>query len=146
MNGRRDDGGESLIELLISLVIISIAVFTVFEGIRLSIQASDIHRKETTASVYVRDYAEAIENTVAADNYATGTGSYPGVFVPTDHTYTASITSAQCGPGTSWTACSAATDVGLQRLTLRVSSADGRASEQLVIVVRKPCGPGSSCT
>ena len=39
---------------------------------------------------------------------------------------------------TGWqTGCSA--DTGLQRLTIQVASDDGRAAEQLTVVVRKPC-------
>jgi type II secretory pathway pseudopilin PulG len=141
----RDARGETLIELVISIVILGITVTAIFSGISLSIETSDIHRKETNASIYLRDYAETIENAVAGGGYATGTGSY-AAYVPSDSHYTASIASVQCGPGTSWTSCSAGTDVGLQRLTLRVASTDGRAKEQLTIIVRKPCGPGSTCS
>jgi hypothetical protein len=116
-----------------------------------SIQASDVHRQATTASVYLRDYAEDIETYVGAtqSNYQTGNPSFysPAVVaLSLPSGYTASIVSGQCGDGTSWTACSSATDVGLQRLTLQVRSPDLRATEQLVIVVRKPCGVGSSCS
>lgn len=151
MDASSDERGESLIELLISLVIIGIVVFTIFEGVRVSIQASDVHRQATTASVYLRDYAEDIENYVGATqtNYQTAnpTSYSPaivGLSLPAG--YTASIASGLCGDGTSWSPCSLATDVGLQQLKLQVRSPDSRATEQLVIIVRKPCGVGSSCS
>jgi type II secretory pathway pseudopilin PulG len=145
-SGHRE-AGESLIELVISIVILSTAAVAVFAGVTVSIMTADRHRKEVSASVYVRDYAESIESTVAAGGYASGTGVYPA-YTP-GAGYTATSVLAQCGPGTGatpWTACSAATEVGLPRLTLKVSSTDGRASEQLVVIVRKPCGVGSACT
>ena len=46
--------------------------------------------------------------------------------------------------GSAWSA-SCGSDTGLQQLTLAVSSADTRAVERLVLVLRKPCGTGSTC-
>ena len=50
------------------------------------------------------------------------------------------------GPtGTAAPGC--ATDPGVQRVTLHVSSGDNRASEQLTIVLRRPCDVSMSvCT
>jgi len=40
--------------------------------------------------------------------------------------------------GGAWqTGCT--TDTGLQQLTIQVASDDGRATERLVVVLRKPC-------
>jgi Tfp pilus assembly protein PilX len=144
LRGVDPERGDSLIEIVMALTILGLTVVAVFSGITLSIRTSDAHRKQTTASVYVRDYAETIEKTVAAGGYADGTGFYP-TYVPTDSRYTASALPAQCGPGTSWTSCSAGTDIGLQKLTLQVSDSSGRALEQLVIIVRKPCATSPSC-
>ncbi|HYS36329.1 MAG TPA: hypothetical protein VEO01_11925, partial [Pseudonocardiaceae bacterium] len=42
--------------------------------------------------------------------------------------------------GSGWqTTCPATGDTGLQQLTVQVASNDGRASERLVLVLRKPC-------
>ena len=145
---RRDDRGESLIELLIALSIMGTAVVALAAGLVTSVTVSDIHRKQATAQQYVRGYAEAIENTVAGGGYVgcATTASYAspnGFSVPTG--YTKSVAAVKYWTGSAWST-SCGTDSGLQQVTTVVSSVDGRASERLVVVVRKPCGPGSSCT
>jgi type II secretory pathway pseudopilin PulG len=147
-----DDKGETLLELLIAVVILSIAVVAIVGGIGVSVMMSDIHRKQTTAGAYAKDYAEAIESTVAGGGYVscvTGT-SYP---VPTslasDPVYTGYsaalvVTSVRYWNGTGWQPT--CVDKGVEMLTVRASSSDQRATEQVVVVLRKPCGPGSSCT
>jgi Tfp pilus assembly protein PilV len=137
--------GESLLELLIAVVIVGITVIAVIGGLATSIAMSDIHRKQSTAGAYVRSYAEAIQNAVAVPGtYSASctTPTYASGFSVGDSRYGAPrITKVSFWNGSSFptTACDAATDVGVQQLTLEVASLDGRASEQLVIVVRKPC-------
>jgi type II secretory pathway pseudopilin PulG len=153
---RRVEGeqGETLLELIIAVAIMGIAVVAIVGGLGTSILMSDIHRKQASAGAYVRDYAEAIDNAVAAGGYvACNAASYAGTAIPGfDATkYQKSIVagSARYWNGTGWQAACPAIDTGLQQLTLQVKSIDSigsRATETLVIVVRKPCGPGSSCT
>jgi type II secretory pathway pseudopilin PulG len=134
-----NDQGETLIELIIAIAIMGVAVVSIVSGIVTSILMSDVHRKESSAGAYVHDYAEKVENTVAAGGYvlAASTGSYP--YTPADTRYTASITAVQCWTGSAWTGCTAGTDIGVQQLTLQVkTNTDTRASESLVVVVRKP--------
>lgn len=145
MTGPADDRGETLLEVLIAVVIIGVAIVAIIGGLVTSVLMSDIHRKQATAGATVRDYAETIEKYVAgsyvacqsAANYTSAVGftSPPG--------YTRSVTSVSYWNGSGWvSACG--TDVGLQQLTVQVASSDGRASEQLVIVVRKRCGLSDS--
>ena len=139
------DRGETLLELMVALLILSIAAVAIVTGMTLSVKVSDIHRKQATASAAVRDYAEAIETAIAAGGYAVGTGTYPAYTAPSG--FTASLTSKLCWSGSSWTTCTSGSDIGVQQLTLQVASTDGRATEKLVVVVRKPCAPGEpTCT
>jgi type II secretory pathway pseudopilin PulG len=146
------DRGESLLELLIALAIMSIAVVAVVGGLLASIAASDIHRKQSTAGAAVRDYAENVEKYVAGTGYtacaspsayAAGTVGYSGV--PTG--FAATAVAVRYWTGTAWIsgACTGPTDLGLQELTIQVNSSDTRASERLVLVLRKPCGVSSTC-
>lgn len=140
--------GETLLELLIGLTILSIALVAVIGGLLTSVLVSDIHRKQATAGAAVRDYAENIEKFVAGTGYtacaspATYAPGAVGFSAPSG--YTASAVTVRYWSGTAWVA-SPCTDLGLQQLTVQVASSDTRATEQLVLVLRKPCGAGSSC-
>jgi type II secretory pathway pseudopilin PulG len=150
----RDDRGETLVELMVTLVIMATAVVAVVGGIATSIRVSDIHRKQAKSQAYVRAFAETIEASVAAypSGYHACTGTttpadaYKALFpVPAPDTgvYNVDITAVAYwnGATSSFVACPGAADAGVQRLTLSIFSTDGRASETLEIVVRKPCRP-----
>jgi prepilin-type N-terminal cleavage/methylation domain-containing protein len=117
--------GETLLELLIAVVIMGIALVAIVGGLAVSIQVSDIHRKQADAGAWARSSAESVEAWVAAGNFPVcgNTGTYPPITVPSGYTGNVS-------------AC-AATSGGLPRLTITVSSSDGRASESVALVVRK---------
>ena len=134
--------GETLLELLIAVVIMGVAVVAVIGMLVNSVQLSDVHRKQATAAATVRDYGEAITNAVAGGGYVAcaSKASYAspaGFTVPSG--YAKSVGSVQYWTGSGWQS-NCTSDTGLQQLTIQVASADGRASEQLVVVVRKPCG------
>lgn len=146
MAGRALEGdrGESLLELIIAVTIMSIAVIAVAAGIGTAVLVSDIHRKQATAGATVRDYGEAIQHRVANGGYvacasAASYASPPGFVVPQGYSASVVPGSVRYWTGSGWqSSCTA--DKGLQRLALRVGSSDNRAVEELVIVVRKRCG------
>jgi type II secretory pathway pseudopilin PulG len=143
----RDERGETLIEVLVSIVILGLAVTAIVAGLMLSVRTSDAHRKQTTSTAYLRDYAEAIE-------LAVRTGGYQSTCAPTYAAGTAAPSAAYNAPqivavsfwnGTTFPAsCNAGTDQGIQQLKLQLTSKDGRATEQLYIVLRRPCSPVAS--
>ena len=139
----QDDRGESLLELLIAIVIMGVALVAIFDGLVTSILVSDHHRKQSTAGAYARDFAEAIEKVTYANCASTSSYASPSGFtVPSG--YGKSVVSVKYWTGSVWqTSCTA--DLGLQQVTVRVSSADGRAAENVTVMLRKPCGSGSSC-
>jgi prepilin-type N-terminal cleavage/methylation domain-containing protein len=144
----RSDRGETLVEVLVALVIMSIAAVAILTGIGLSVKAADINRKEATGGAYVRSWAEAIQRHVGAGNYVAcaGSGAYApgavGFTVPSGYTATASTAKSVSATGVA-TACS--TDSGAQLVTLSLATPDARANETLAIILRKPC-TGNSCT
>jgi len=146
-----NDQGDTLIELIIAVVIMGIAVAAIIGGLGTSIFMSDVHRKQATAGAYVRNYAEAIETAVAGGGYVpcATTSSYAtpaGFSVPSNYSSSVVAGSMRYWNGSAWqTTCAVSTDTGLEQMTLRVASSDSRASEQLVLVVRKRCGSGSPC-
>lgn len=153
----RADSGETLIEMVVAIAIMSTAVVAVIGCLVTAITVSDIHRQQTVAGVTLRNYAEAINRTVDAGGYPTGCAALSVNFAAPAG-YSASIVKVGYWPssknlpadmlgvlvsGSPWlTGCS--TDSGLRQLTLDVKSNDGRADEQLVIVVRKPCRLGET--
>jgi Tfp pilus assembly protein PilV len=147
---RRDDTGDSLIEILVAVVIMGVAVVAVIGGLLSSVKVSDYHRKQATAGEAARDYAEAVTASVTGYTACAGASTYAAgaVNFSAPAGFSATPLSVRYWIGGAWTAsgCSASTDTGLQQVTVRVASSDGRASEQVVVVVRKPCGAGSSCT
>jgi hypothetical protein len=116
----------------------SVAMVALVGGLGTAVMMSDVHRKQATAGAALRNYAETITRTVDAGGYPAACGSLAVPFAPPTG-FTASIASQRYWTGSGWSG-TCATDTGLRQLTLRVASTDGRASEQLVIVARKPCG------
>jgi type II secretory pathway pseudopilin PulG len=153
----RDDRGATLIELIVAVSILSTAVIALTGGIAVSIRVSDIHRKQASAGSYVRAFAEAVSSKVAQSptGYAACTAGttpaaiYEAAYVnPNPAAYQANVTAvAFWNSATStFVTCPASGDAGVQRVSLRVQSLDGRASETLDVVIRKPCRAGDGCT
>lgn len=142
---RRGDSGETLLELIIAVVILGIAGVAIVGGFATVILVSDYHRKEATAGTAAHDYAEAIETAVASGGYKSS--CTPGYAYTPPAGFTAQISAVRFWTGSAFqSTCDASADQGLQQVTVQVSSTDKRATEQLVIVVRKPCGTGDpSC-
>ena len=145
---RCEDRGETLVELLVALAILGITLVAVIGAFGASITMSDVHRKQASAGAAVRNYAEQVADYVAGTGYTAcaGPGAYAagtvGYTAPSG--YTASPVSIRYWSGTAWSA-GCGSDTGLQLLTVSVSSADSRAVEQVTVVLRKPCGIGSTC-
>ena len=159
----RADSGETLIEIVVSIVILGIAAVAIVGGMTIAIHVSDQHRKEATAGSYVRDFAEAIDGYVnssatayqACSTLANAQSTYGSSYTAPSG-YAGSITAiayltsagASGNPASSPVfGSSCVTDLGAQQLTIQVASTDPnkRAVETLVLVVRKPCSAAFSC-
>jgi type II secretory pathway pseudopilin PulG len=138
----RHDSGETLIELLMAIAIIGIALTAVMGAMSTGIRMSDVHRKQAVAGTLVAGYAESVKQAVKTSGYQVSCApTYASTYaVPTGYIKAMISVSFWTTSGFQ-TTCNTTGDVGLQRLTLRVASSDNRASERLVVVVRKPCRP-----
>jgi hypothetical protein len=141
---------------MVTVVIMATAVVALVGGIATSVRASDIHRKQAKAQAYLRSFAEKVEQSVAGypSGYTACTGAgtpvatYKATFLdglaPADTTtYAYDITAVAYWDSTSsrFVACPGTGDEGVQRVSLRVSTTDGRADERVDIVLRQPCRP-----
>jgi Tfp pilus assembly protein PilV len=159
---KRDDRGESLVELLVALGIMATAVIALLGALATAIRISEVHRYQAEAGAFTREFAERLENTVASS--ATGykeclagqgnqalVGIYEGYWdIPPSR---ASLYERQVLKVTYWNTtafmdiCPATNDIGVQRVTLRVRSKDPdrpTVSETLEVTLRKPCRPGTT--
>jgi prepilin-type N-terminal cleavage/methylation domain-containing protein len=132
------DPGFTLVELLVTVVILGIA-FTVFVGgMGTSILASDYHRRQASTETVLRDFAETLKS--RNTTYVTCATTYSAPSTPPG--YTASVTAVAYWNGTNayvnpLSTCPAV-DNGLQRISLRATSSAGRDAETVDIVKRKP--------
>lgn len=132
------DRGETLVEVLVTVVILGLAGVAVMAGLATSVEASDIHRQATTSGSYVKNYAEAIQSYVqghqsafncSPDYSAATVGFVASGYMPTFTWIAVDGTGAA-------TTCTSNT---AQMVTLKVVSTGGRGTEQLSFVLRKPC-------
>ncbi|MFA5890347.1 MAG: prepilin-type N-terminal cleavage/methylation domain-containing protein [Actinomycetota bacterium] len=137
--GSCGEAGVTLVEVLVTVVILGMAFAAIVGAMGTSILASDIHRKQATSEVVLRDYAE----TLAAASYVTcgTTSSYEAVSFTPPTGFTVSVTAVEYYTSATQTFESSygtcpVSDSGLQRLSLRVVSDDARATETLQIVKR----------
>ena len=148
---RRHDAGETLVELVLTVTIMSIAVVSVIGALATGVRVSDIHRKHATAGAAVRAFAEALHASVAGaggyledicdgDPVSAYQSQVASIYTPPTN-YQASVTQVRFWhpnglSGSFETGCP---DVGVQLLTLQVTSVDGKVTETLDVVLRKPC-------
>jgi len=137
--GPARDRGESLIELLVTVVIVSTAVVAVVGGLVTALMMSTLYRKQAEAAEHLSNYAALIESSpydecpdVSYPTYNPGVGSG----------YTADPPAVLFRSGSSFVNfCPAGGDTGIQQVTLWVRSTDGRVNESRTIIIRKPCRP-----
>lgn len=138
MAAERADGGFTLVDMLLAVAILGIAVVTLVGGMMTSIRTSDLERQSAEALTTTRAYAEAVANDTYVDcaaNYAASGASLPaGMSV-------AQIVRYWNPSTTSFVATCPATDSGLQRVSVTVSTSDGRATESIKVGKRRrPAG------
>lgn len=131
-----DEEGSTLVDTLVGVAILGIGVTAVVAGMATSITVSDLGRASAEAQIAVRSYGEQ----VAAATYTDCASSYATGFTPPSG-YSATQVVAYWDASTSTFGGNCGTDSGLQRITLTISSSDGRVSEvQPVAKRRRPAG------
>ena len=121
----------------------SIAIVAIAGALFTGVRIADIHRKTSTATAVLRAYAEALQTRVAAGGYVDATcataSSYTNFYTPPAGFTAVPIAVWFWSPSES-TFVNHCPDVGVQRVTLQVTTPDPRVaiSETLDVVIRKP--------
>lgn len=138
-NRARADAGETLTELLLTVVILGIATAGITFALGTTVKAAGMHRQQALAQNTLRAWAEQI----GAGTYAAcaTAGSFAAPSPAPAAGLTAAVTAVQYWTGTAF-AAACGTDTGIQRVTLRITAVNGLSpaiTESLAVVVRKPC-------
>jgi type II secretory pathway pseudopilin PulG len=154
---RQDDSGETLVELLLTITILSITVVSVLGAVLIAVDSSSLDRRAVQGQSLLESWGESVVERTTDATYATcaTTASYPsqwayypqsagGPLQNLPSGFTASVSNVEYWSGTAFvtSGCTAANDTGVQRVTLRMvvgaTVYPGLTSEYSV-VVRKPC-------
>ena len=160
----RSDAGDTLIEVLISITVISIAAVAILLAFATSISGSGVHRNVVTFDTML--HTAAAEATAAVQQQGTSTFStcgaaaaaaQAGISLPSGSGFTAQITGVQYWNGSTWVTGSLAggcpagfstlqSASGLQQLTLTVTYKG--QNETTTAVASNPVSPvsGQTCT
>jgi type II secretory pathway pseudopilin PulG len=135
------DAGESLVELLVTVVILGIATAGIAGALFATGRASNAHRQMALAQNALRVWAEQLgagiyNDCAAPDSFA---DPDPDPALPTD--FTAAVATVQYWSGTAFVS-TCGTDTGVQKVTLTVTAPNGLARavvRSMVVILRKQC-------
>ncbi|MGZ4689024.1 MAG: type IV pilus modification PilV family protein [Acidimicrobiia bacterium] len=133
--GRRAECGETLVELMITVAIMGLAMVAILGAIWTTLRIADYNSKTSSADVVLRTFAEALKQPDAANTFhyipctvAGAQVAYPQFVPDAPYTnYVATITKIQYLSGynssnePTWVDSCPATDLGLQRIQLKVT-------------------------
>jgi type II secretory pathway pseudopilin PulG len=133
------DRGETLIELLVSIVILGVTATAIMGALAVAANASTYHRREANTGVVMKDYIEALEAAVSqrtgASWCSTAAATYaPSYTAPTNASATPSVSLGGC-PSTS------ANTPQFQTATVTVTASDGRTESQDIVLAPNWCYP-----
>ena len=139
MSGRPSDAGETLIEILLSIVILGISVSALMFGMGSAATTSGYHDRQAQQAETQRNLVDGLQSlpyTACATTYAS-----PAGLVPTGYSVTVNVVGYASGATYPYpAACPATGDEGAQQLLVTVSQSDTRVrSEELYVVKRTPC-------
>lgn len=139
---RRDEAGDTLIEVLIALAVIGLTAAALLGAFATSISASAEHRRLATIDTVLTGFAETATYQIQLQPsplfQVSCPSSYtlaPSFTAPTG--YTVAISSVQHWNGTSFTSCTTGSSTGPQLITATASGPSG-SSDSLSFVVADP--------
>lgn len=146
--GRDSEGGFTLAEVLVAMVILGTAIVAIVGAMGTSIVLADRQRQAVTADALVRTYAERLNKAnyqaCAPPTQAQYQAGPAGMNLAIPSNFTVSLVSIQywngdgnaATPATFSPTCS--TDKGVQQITIRAQSVPNRGFQQVTILKRQP--------
>lgn len=134
----RSEAGTTLVELLVTIVILGIAFTTLLGGTFTAVAAADRQRKQSVAEASLRSFAEAVKGSAFDPGCSMSAYEANEIYTPPDH-FTHKVISCDWLPADGSPpdmARSPDTAKDLQLLKLEVGSDDGRANESVEMVKR----------
>jgi Tfp pilus assembly protein PilV len=140
---RRRDAGETLIEVVISMLLLTMAVGAVLSAVGAGALFSGDHRALVASDVAAKRVAERVKGLTYVPS--AGASAYDAAESTVPAGYLAVVGPVTCWPGGTGTAatteafvaCTSA-DLGLQLVTVTVSTSDGTLSETTQVMKRRP--------
>lgn len=138
----RDESGETLIEVMASVVLMGTAIVAILAGLFTAVVTSDLHKRQTRAANEVTNAIEAIQRATYLPCGGPTAPDYSSALPAMPAGYTASITSTQylqssTAADPTWGACPG-TDQGEQKITVSVSQGTGgRAVKETIVYVKR---------
>lgn len=135
----RPDAGETLVELLVTIVILGIVTAGIAAALLAAGTASSMQRNQVLAQNALRSWAEQLG--AAAYTACATAGSFAAPSPAPPAGFTATVTGVQYWNGTTF-GSTCAPDTGIQRVTLRITAPNGLSpavGQNLTVVLRKPC-------
>lgn len=128
---RHSEAGTTLVEVLITVMILGVAFVAFLGGMGTSIMSSDLHRRQAEGETLVRRYAEFVK----AQPYASGCpASYSSAgFTPVPPRFTVLAPTVAYRDTSGGSACSVTSS---HIVTVAVESTDGRVTESVQVVKR----------
>lgn len=141
MTAAPPDAGETLIELLVTIVVLGI-ITAGLSGALLTVNGtSQLHRQQALAQNALRSWAEQVGAAPYVACAAPSAFPAPNPALPAG--LAASVQSVRYWNGTGFvTSCAPASDSGIQRVTLQITATNFMVApigHSITVVVRKPC-------
>lgn len=133
------DRGESLVELLVTVVVLGILTAGISGALLTVGQTSQLHRQQVLAQNALRSWAEQIGVGTYVACAAKTAFAAPSPALPTG--LVASVAAVRYWDGTTF-AATCGTDSGIQRVTLQITATNGLTAplrHSVEVTVRKPC-------
>jgi len=139
----RSEEGSTLVEVIISVVILGIVTAGLLAGMTTTTASSNIARDQANAETALTSVAQAV-NDAALYPYQCSSADYPLVpGVPAlPNGFAPTITISQIWNGTGFVPFQAGQCKGMQELTIQVESPDGQVSWSRVVVKGAPSVAG----